>query len=307
MTTSDARANGEAMNEELIPVDSIRITRAATDLELIEAWLEAVASRSEATRRAYRRNVGLWIAALEATDLRRARVEDLQSFARSLEACGYALESRKQILASVKSLHSFACKTGYCRFNIGTAVALAASPDTLPLRVLDYDYIVLMIASEPRDRNRLLLRTLYVTGARVSEICRLKWQDLRPQDDFGNCTLFGKRGQTRTVKIPARLWRDLEAARGPDSAAVFTSRRGGHLDPASVWRIVRRAASRIQTNSGRTVSPHDLRHSHASHALAAGAPITVIQDTLGHKELTTTRRYAKHIRRESSGDWLEPI
>lgn len=294
-----------------------RITRAASDDQLIETWLRARASKSPETERAYRRNAAAWLTWLsrDGRQLSSASLEDLQDFAASLEKL-YALESRRQILATVKSLHTFAVKSGYLRFNVGAAVELPAGVDTLAQKILSYEFILLMVTHEPSDRNKLLLRTLYVTGARVSEIARLKWQDLRTVSDpeaesYGNLTLYGKGAKTRTVKVPSYLYSDLEAVRAGDDHPLFPSRKlSGHLTTEQIWRIVGEAARRVpgrKKNPEKNVGPHHLRHSHASHALSAGAPITVIQDQLGHSDTTTTRRYAKHLKKVSSADWLESV
>jgi integrase/recombinase XerD len=72
---------------------------------------------------------------------------------------------------------------------------------------------------------------------------------------------------------------------------VFRSRRGRHLDPSAVFRIVRHAAERAELEAGSNVSPHWLRHAHATHALERGAPIHLVQATLGHASVATTGRY----------------
>ena len=116
----------------------------------------------------------------------------------------------------------------------------------------------------------------------MSELCTLRWRDTRPRAEAGQVTLFGKGGKTRTVLLTAATWRELQAARGdagPDDP-VFVSQKGGPLSPVQVWRIVRAAARRAGIAGD--VSPHWLRHAHASHALDRGAPVHLVQATLGH-------------------------
>ncbi len=83
---------------------------------------------------------------------------------------------------------------------------------------------------------------------------------------------------------------------------MFRSRRGGHLDPAQAWRIVRAAAERAGLDL--PVSPHWLRHAHASHALDRGAPIHLVQATLGHASVATTGRYLHARPTDSSSRYL---
>ena len=86
-----------------------------------------------------------------------------------------------------------------------------------------------------------------------------------------------------------------------DDAPVFPSRKGGSLDTRQVHRIVRAAGDRVGVEG---VSPHWLRHAHASHALERGAPIHLVQATLGHASVATTGVYLHARPTESSGRYL---
>ena len=94
------------------------------------------------------------------------------------------------------------------------------------------------------------------------------------------------------------------ALRGDDpNAPVFPSRKkGGHLNPASAWRIVKKAAA--QAGIDGNVSPHWLRHAHASHALERGAPVALVRDTLGHSSVSTTNGYLHARPNDSSARYL---
>lgn len=89
---------------------------------------------------------------------------------------------------------------------------------------------------------------------------------------------------------------------GGEDQPVFRSRRRGHLHPTQVWRIVGRPAWRA--GIGKAVSTHWLRHAHASHALDRGAPIHLVQSTLGHASVATTGRYLHARPADSSANYL---
>jgi len=133
----------------------------------------------------------------------------------------------------------------------------------------------------------------------------LRWRDLTEREQGGQVTAFGKGGKTRAVVLPQSVWDEIAALRGeagPDDA-VFRSRKGGNcLAIAQVWLIVKTAAQRA--GLGDAVSPHWLRHAHASHALDRGAPIHLVQSTLGHASVATTGRYTHARPGESSGRYL---
>jgi integrase/recombinase XerD len=148
-----------------------------------------------------------------------------------------------------------------------------------------------------------MLRLLYASGVRVSEVCGLKWRDLKERDDAGQVTVFGKGGKTRTILLSLATWRELLALRGGPDDPVFPSRKyGGHLDRSQVLRIVQTAAKRAGVVG--KVSPHWLRHAHASHALDRGAPIHLVPATLGHSSVATTGRYLHARPTESSSKFL---
>ena len=117
-------------------------------------------------------------------------------------------------------------------------------------------------------------------------------------------TVFGKGSKTRVVLLPPSVWAELVALRAgaqPD-APVFRSRKGGHLHRTAIERLVGDAAA--QAGLEGKVSPHWLRHSHATHALERGAPIHLVQATLGHASVATTGRYLHARPTDSSARYL---
>ena len=144
------------------------------------------------------------------------------------------------------------------------------------------------------------MRLLYAAGVRVSEVCGLKWRDVQSRGEAGQITVYGKGGKTRFVLLSADTWQELIVLRGETDSdvPVFPSRKGqGHLSAAQVHRIVKAAAGRAGVDV--PVSPHWLRHAHASHALDRGCPIHLVQATLGHASVATTGKYL-HARPEDS-------
>jgi integrase/recombinase XerD len=148
-----------------------------------------------------------------------------------------------------------------------------------------------MIALERHPRNSVILLLLYASGVRVSELCNLRWRDCQQRDSGGQITVFGKGDKTRTVLLPSRVWQAMIGIRSGagENDPTFRSRKGGGLHESQILRIVKQAAKRAGVT--KAVSPHWFRHAHASHALDRGAPVHLVQATLGHSDLSTTGRY----------------
>ena len=93
------------------------------------------------------------------------------------------------------------------------------------------------------------------------------------------------------VLVKRDTWQELQTLRGTAGPhdPVFRSRKGAHLTASQLWRIIKAAAKRAGLPA--EVSTHWLRHAHASHSLDRGAPISLVQNTLGHASVATTGRY----------------
>jgi len=274
---------------------------ASADDQLIELWLH---QRSPHTQRAYRADVARFRAS-SGKPLAAVTLADLQAFARSLPATA-AAASRYRTLSALKSLLAFGHRLGYLHFDTGSVLRLPAVCNRLAERILPEADVHRMIALEPNERNRVMLTLLYATGIRVSELCGLCWRDLQPAGDTGQITVFGKGGVTRSIQLPASVWRNVSqfrAAHGPTAPLFRSRKKGAAIQPVAVLRIVRKAAARAGIEL--PVSPHWLRHAHASHALDRGAPIHLVQATLGHVSINTTGRYLHARPKESSSRFLD--
>ena len=302
VTRNLAVAAGEdvaIVDAEFREVEPSLPAQADSDRHMVALWVARHESRH--TRRNYLRQAERFLAHV-GRPMGEVRLGDVQGYAASLD--GLASASRANALAAVKSLLSFAQEVGYLRFNVGKAVKLPSVKETLAERIMGEADAMRLVALEPDPRNRAMLPLLYGAGLRVSELCALRWRDLAPRDAAGQVTTMGKGGKTRAVLLSANTWRTVQALRGEAGGddPVFLSRKGGHLDPATAWRIVKAAAVRAGLSDA--VSPHWLRHAHASHSLDRGAPLSLVKDTLGHASVATTGRYLHARPNDSSSRFL---
>ena len=183
-------------------------------------------------------------------------------------------------------------------------------PGDLDLTVLRAEQAARLVTASPRGsaspesravelRDRAVLEMLYATGVRVSELCGLDRADVDAARRI--VRVFGKGGKDRSVPygVPAQhaldAWlrvRPVLARAGSD--ALFVGVRGGRLQATVVRRVVGAAARAAGLPH---VSPHDLRHSAATHLLDGGADLRAVQDLLGHASLSSTQIYT-HVSTE---------
>jgi integrase/recombinase XerD len=295
---------GEIMSSSLAEREKGRFLQnsqpqATNDGHLVELWLHG---RSPHTQRAYGSDVGRFRRFIPKPFVE-VTLTDLQNFADSLQPLEPA--SRYRCLSSLKSLLAFGHRLGYLAFDVGRVLRLPSVRNNLAERILPEADLHRIVSLEPEERNRVLLLLLYASGVRRGEIADLYWKDLQASGDGGQITVFGKGGKTRSIQLPPSVWKQLEKLRENDkiSDPVFPSRKKGQpLTESGIWRIVKRAGERAGVEV--PVSPHWLRHAHASHALDRGAPIHLVQATLGHASITTTGRYLHARPKESSSRFL---
>lgn len=276
---------------------------AGNDEQLMALWLHG---RPEHTQRAYRADADRFLTFV-AKGLRQVTLSDVQNYLDALAAAGLSPASQGRRIAAVKSLLAFAHRLGYVPFDVGAPVKSPKVKDTLAERILAEDDVMHLLKLEKNRRNHCLLRLMYRAGLRVSEVTTLAWRDCAARDNGqGQLTIYGKGQKTRFILLPETMWKELMALK-PDGAKpeepVFVSRKGrGFLDASMVARIVRAAAKRAGIEA--PVSPHWLRHAHASHSIDRGAPISLVSATLGHASMATTGRYLHARPSESSSRYL---
>lgn len=280
---------------------------AQSDLDLMTLWLHG---KSVLTQSAYRHDVNVFLEFLGGKSLVEVTLNDLQAYANHLGALGYANASIARNLAAVKSLLSFINQLGRTPVNLGSMIQPPKGKNKLAERILSEEQVHALIEHANSERDRVLIRFLYGTGARCMEATSLKWRDIQELPK-GNAqvNLFGKGSKTRVVLISSGTWQLLKGLRGEAGLndPVFRSQKFGpktgyHLTGSHVCYIVRQAAKRAGIEGN--VSPHWLRHSHASHSLERGASIQLVKESLGHSSLSTTERYLHARPNDGSGLYL---
>ncbi len=287
----------------------------------IDSWVKAFLTTLSAERGAsnntldaYRRDLSDYVdfATRARTDVTRIGTEAIRLYLADLVDRGLAATSTARKLSAVRQLHKFLVVEG---IRTDDPAAILSSPKggrTLPKvlttadvdRLLDEAGVQALAPHEragPRRRAlrlRALLETLYATGLRVSELVSLPASASRLKEPM--LTVRGKGDRERVVLLNTRAraaitdWRQCLAQDAPKmtgSRWLFPSEAAsGHITRQHFARDLKRLADEAGL-AGRDLSPHVLRHAFASHLLQNGADLRVVQELLGHADISTTQIY----------------
>lgn len=171
--------------------------------------------------------------------------------------------------------------------------------------ILTKEEVKSLIQSTKNLKSQLIIRFLYSTGLRVSELTGLRLKDLSIDKKEG-WVRKGKGSKDRFFKISDSLIKDLEKyiSTLPENLEFLFPGRNRTLTTRNIQKIIERAARKAKLS--KTVSPHKLRHSFATHLLESGVDIRIIQELLGHADLSTTQIYA-HVSREQLKKVQSPL
>ena len=242
------------------------------------------------------------------------QLSHLQNFIQSIGAIGMATTSQARIISGVKSFFKYCLIEQICSINPTTLLASPKTSRKLP-DVLSFEEIEQMIGeidlSKPEGgRNKAILEVMYSSGLRVTEAIQLKISYLYL--DVGFIRVIGKGDKERLVPIGSdaikyiRLYKDtIRTHQTPAKNCediLFLNNRGKGLSRVMIFYIIKDLI--LKTGIKKSISPHSLRHSFATHLVEGGADLRAVQEMLGHESITTTEIYT-HINRDFLRDTLD--
>ena len=265
-------------------------------------------SLSPKTAEAYLHDIHLLKEFLKGKDFKDVQVEDLQEFIIFLkEEKQVESTSQARIMAGIRGFYRFLTVEQVVKENPAQLIETPKLRQKLPtvLTVPEVEAIIGEVdLSQPEGhRNKAIIEVLYGCGLRVSELVNLRLSWLR--FDEGYLRVIGKGDKERIVPIgeTARkavlLYTEgrrqhLKIKKGCEDI-VFLNRRGGQLTREMVFLIVKELAATAGIT--KTISPHTVRHSFATHLVEGGADLRAVQEMLGHESITTTEIYT-HLDRD---------
>ncbi len=266
-------------------------------------YLSVERGLSKNTILAYRRDLNKYIEFLERRKV--GSIENvtrrmISSYLLELKDGGLSANSISRNLVAIKVFHRFLAAEGYIKDDVTSVIESPRLWKRLPEVLTTKEVESLLIQPDLTKwigiRDRAILELMYATGVRVEEAANLRSSDLNMEVGFIRCR--GKGGKERIVPLGREAVRAIKRylekvrpklRRGDDPEALFLSKLGRKLSRQVLWKLIKKYAFCARLR--KTITPHTLRHSFATHLLERGADLRVIQELLGHADVSSTQIY----------------
>jgi len=234
-------------------------------------------------------------------------LNDLRQFINWVNELGMIPSSQARILSGIKSFYKYLLAEDIIRNNpaelLESPKKMRKLPDTLSYQDINKLIEAIDLSKPDGTRNKAIIEVLYSCGLRVSELTELKLSNLYLEIEF--IKVIGKGNKERLVPIGGeaikalKLWIEHNRVHIPikkgEEDMVFLNRRGSRLSRVYIFMLIKQLAELAGIK--KSISPHTLRHSFATHLVEGGADLRAVQEMLGHESITTTEIYT-HLDRE---------
>ena len=232
-------------------------------------------------------------------DVRNITREDISKYIQSLKRKNLSKASISRKVIAIKEFHKFLKKEEYTDEDPSHLIDTPKHDKALPT-VLSIDEINKMISSIDGDtpldlRNRAMMELLYACGLRISELLSLRLRDIHFMEKY--LEVIGKGDKERQVPIGemalAALRKYIENARSElmtiKSDLLFFNYKGEEMSRQGFFKFIKKLAK--ECGITKEISPHTIRHSFATHLLEGGTDLRIVQELLGHEDISTTQIY----------------
>lgn len=240
-------------------------------------------------------------------------LKDLQEYLKWINELGMSERSQSRILSGIKSFYKYCLQEQITKTDptelLSAPKLKKVLPDTLTFEEIELIIAQIDISKIEGVRNKAMVETLYSCGLRVSEIISLRRSHLYL--DIGFVRVIGKGDKERLIPIGTDAIKHIQiylneirvhlAEKKGHEDILFLNRRGAALSRVMIFYIIKDLA--MKANIRKTISPHTLRHSFATHLVEGGADLRAVQEMLGHESITTTEIYT-HLDRNFLRDTL---
>lgn len=274
--------------------------------EIIEEYLKFIQLEkglSENTIGAYRRDLKKYQDYLEEEKISHIDFIDRQT----IQVClgdlhdkGASAKSIARFISTIRSFHQFALREKYAAKDPTVLIETPKYERRLP-DVLEVDEVIRLLETPDMSKNngyrdRAMLELLYATGMRVTELINLKVEDVNLI--MGFVRVFGKGNKERIVPLGETIIDILETyietvrpqlLKKTVTDNLFLNLHGKPLSRQAIWKMIKQNG--VKAEIFKTLTPHTLRHSFATHLLENGADLRAVQEMLGHADISTTQLY----------------
>ncbi len=283
-----------------------------------KAYLQLEKSLSDNSVQAYLRDIDKFTQYLqEASSLKapsEIELKQLQAFIKWIAELGMTPSSQARIISGIKAFYKYCLLENISQKDPTTLLEAPklkrALPDVLSFEEIEKIIAQIDLSKQEGGRNKAILETMYSCGLRVSELVNLKLSQLYM--DVGFIRVLGKGDKERLVPIGRSAIKYISlykeqirthiTPKPGNEDIVFLNNRGAKLSRVMIFLIIKDLTKKAGIN--KTVSPHTLRHSFATHLVEGGADLRAVQEMLGHESITTTEIYT-HLDREFLRKTLE--
>lgn len=282
------------------------------EIRLFELYLNSLRS-SKNTTSAYRSDLVQYqdymIDSLKINNVKDISREDILKYIAHLKRKELSKKTISRKITAIKEFHKYLCKNEIRPDNPTIHIDNPKTEKSLPV-VLSIDEVNKMISSiegeDPLDiRNRAMMETLYATGMRISELLDVELKDLHLGEKY--IVVIGKGNKERQVPLGEMaviaLRKYIERARlkiaKKPSNLLFFNYKGEKMSRQGFFKFIKKLAA--DCGIEKDISPHTIRHSFATHLLEGGTDLRVVQELLGHEDISTTQIYT-HIDKKSLRD-----
>lgn len=235
----------------------------------------------------------------------------LRRFLSQQSALKFSPKTLARRIASLKAFYRWAKKKGYISFNLASSLKAPKIPTNLPSFLTEAETEILFENFKPESpkdyRDLMLFKLMYGCGLRISEAINLKVSDYSEVD--GQIRVLGKGSKERIIPLPYKLKHELdfylknvlpELAKRTPTVFMFPGKEGKPISDTLARKNLRKVL--LKVGLANKISPHGLRHSLATHLLARGVDIRIVQEILGHSSLNTTQIYT-----HTNKTWLQSV
>lgn len=276
-----------------------------------KSYLQLEKSLSENSVEAYIRDVSKLASFFESTgsklDVGEVTLNHLEAFVKAIHELGFDAASQARILSGIRAFYKYLLLEDLVKANptelLSAPKKARKLPDTLSVEEIGMLLNTIDLSTPEGMRNRTILETIYGCGLRVSEAVNLRISNLFLDVEF--IKVIGKGDKERLVPIGSqaikyiKLYKENVRVHTPpkngEEDYLFLNKRGSRLSRVMIFYIIKEAAEKAGIK--KSISPHTLRHSFATHLIEGGADLRAVQEMLGHASITTTEIYT-HLDRE---------